>query len=835
MTKRKRGRSGSSKPEPAGARKHEGSISRLYLSRAVLILACAVIFLPVVTNSDFYYPFVFLKSILFRLVVQLMTLLYVVLAVVSPPHRPRFNRIIYALFAYFGVLLISSLPGISASVWSSWCGDFRRMGGMVTQLHLLAYFFILTQALKQEREWLVLFSASLFSAVLMGFSGLVQYLGLDFIYGPSLRGRIQGATGNPVFFGVFMMLSFLVVLWFLSRKDKGEVIPFIAKTWLWFLLALDGLLVLVNFALAGSGPGILSTGMALFPVALFVFLLHGASVAWFFARRSVGAGVAMLGVLGLYFLFWINASQTRAAAVGLGGALVFFSVFYLWAGTGRLMKWTAASLFLLLTLSTAAVWVNRDAEWVRSQPALARFATTSFSEERIMAWKAGALGFLDRPVLGWGPENYKIVFDRHFPPRVLTYPGAGLWFDRAHNFLVDIGTGSGFLGLAVYLAFVATVFAYLLRRWHRTREAAHSLILAALLFGYLVTGLFTFDSVNTDGTVFLVLAYVAWLYGIEYPGREEVPSPHNAGALTFRQGALITAAAALLFAACWYVVKRPFGANLLLSRAVVSGKVVHPQSKAERYLYREETVDLYRRAATCRTTGRFEAGEAFAEYASNLAQAPEIPLQDRIGVVREAFALLEEHILQEPNNVRRHMNLSGLTSKVVAVVRQYDPGLARALCERTLVLLEKAEKLSPTRPQVYLDRAAALVALDRPGEAIPAFETASSLNPEVKERRTVLLALYISTGHYEDAAKEWQKIRASFPVSAADYEPVIRLYTAKRHFAPVVALYKEQLEKLPNDAFLTSRLAAAYWDLGEKELAKETALKAAKLSPKASP
>ena len=54
------------------------------------------------------------KSILFRATVEGMLLLYVLLATLAPSYRPRLHLMSYALLAWFGAMLVSSLPGISA-------------------------------------------------------------------------------------------------------------------------------------------------------------------------------------------------------------------------------------------------------------------------------------------------------------------------------------------------------------------------------------------------------------------------------------------------------------------------------------------------------------------------------------------------------------------------------------------------------------------------------------------------------------------------------------------------------------------------------------------------
>ncbi len=307
-----------------------------YLTCTILILGCFVLFLPLVVNYDFYYPFVFLKSLLFRVAVQAMALLYGILALISPQHRPRLHRVTGALLVYFGVTLISSLPGVSSGAWDSWWGDFNRMGGMFAQLYLLAYFFVLSQSLRQEREWLILFTASLLSGVFMGLTGLIQYMHLDFLYRFSPdKIRVEGATGNPNFFAAHMLLNFFLAFYFLTRNDRKKIYAFAAKVWLLLLITADVILAVWDIA---SGGRILSAGLDYFPIAIFAFVLHGLTLLWFAMRSSAWAGVAFFGALALYYLFWMNLSQTRAAVAGLAGSFIFMSALYLWKGAGKRME-----------------------------------------------------------------------------------------------------------------------------------------------------------------------------------------------------------------------------------------------------------------------------------------------------------------------------------------------------------------------------------------------------------------------------------------------------------------------------------------------------------------
>jgi O-antigen ligase/Flp pilus assembly protein TadD len=829
--KRNRLRRGASKNKSENSRLSWNTRLQLYLPRAILVLGCFILALPLAFNGQYYYPYVFFKSILFRVAVQAMAFLYILLALTSPSHRPRFHRLTYALFAYFGVLLLCSLPGISVSAWNSWWGDFARMGGMITQLHLLVYFFVLTQTLKQERSWLTLLGASLFFGILMGFTGLVQHYGLSFFFHFSEQdGRIQGATGNPNFYAAYMLLSFFIALYFFSRRDKSETYPIIAKTWLVLLIMLD--LYLAFYDIAG-GRSILSLGMTFLPISIFAFLLHGIVLFWYWKRRNVWIGMSFLSILGLYYLFWMYQSQTRAAVVGLAGSLAFLSILYVFARTGKRTKCAAALVILLVFLLPAALWINRHSQFVRSQPLLVRLTSTSLEENRFQAWKAAGLGILDHPILGWGLENYSKAFDHNASAFIFGRANPENWFDRAHNSILDIGTTAGCMGLAAYLIFYALVFAFLISRWFKTRDTARHLSIAGLLAACQLQGLFTFDTINTDVILFLTLAYVAFLYGGAKPDLREASADRPAQNLISRKNGLILAAtAAVLICSSWYFVKLPRDSNLLLNYGIALEKEEGSQSNTRRYVFREAVIHAFQQAEDLGTTGRYQVREEFANYASALARASYIPREEKFRTAKMAVALLEKSIPEDPSDARHYMYLASLVNRTFETLKESDSRLALSLAEKNLALLQKAETLGPNRPQVFLERAQSLVFVGRTNDAIAALQTAIALAPTTEPPYVDLVALYISSGRYAEAQKEWRTIRdLSLPVTAADYDRLIRLFVSKKQFTPAVDLYREQLRSSPDDPLLLARLAAVYRELGDLDSARQTALKAATLSP----
>jgi len=809
------------------------------LPNLILIAGTFILFLPLVVHTGFYFPYIFLKSILFRAAVQVMALAYIVLAVRNPEYRPRFHRISWAVLAYFAALLISSLPGISISPWSSWWGDFERMDGVITQFHLLAYFIILSQALRRERDWLLLFATSLFCGILMGLSGLARDLRLEMFYPIARDNRTQGAAGNANFIAAHMLLNLFIAFWLGSRRDRAEVYALIAGWWLRLLAALDVFLLIWSIVADAQGRPNVIGALISQPAALLIAVsLHAIILGWFVARTVRPAGHVALGLSCVFFLYSIYRSQTRGALVGLAGSLVLFSIFYLWSGAPRKTRLAAAILMLAIIATGVLLVLNRDSAWIRNYETLHRLATVSprdsATEVRLLAWKAGAAAIFDRPILGWGPENYKIALDRHFPPALFRDAQAEQWADRAHNLALDVSVATGILGLALHALFYALILLFLLRRWLKSRNDDDGLLLGACILAYLFQSLFTFDTVNTNGILFLLLAYICYLHtstsGIKPQAKMKKITARTH--LSWQLRAAVLLAAVMLPAAFWYAVLKPTSANRRLLQAISTSRAKDPRTGASRVVYRPATVALFEQAIGFDTTGRYESRGSFAQYALDLAQTPDVSSSQKIGLLMKAADRLEQNVRQEPVSSRHYIYAAGLINRLVSLLRPTDPALADAQARRCLDLMDAAERLSPTRPQIFFERSESCGALGLADKQVAELEKGLSLSPYSSKPNLDLLCLYIARGRSAEAARQWQKIRdLDLPVTRSDYDRIIGLYDQQKQYAQMVELYRQQLSRSPDDLEVLPRLATTYRELGEFDLARRTALRAAELSP----
>ena len=146
------------------------------LLRWVILIGIFVLpFIVFIVPNGWFFPFITGKNVAFRVIVEIIAPLWVILAVRNPTYRPKGSWLIWTLGALILSLAISNLlsPNVLKSFWS----NYERMEGWVTIVHLLAYVLVLSSVLNSEAWWKRFWQTSVFASVLMGFYGLFQLAG----------------------------------------------------------------------------------------------------------------------------------------------------------------------------------------------------------------------------------------------------------------------------------------------------------------------------------------------------------------------------------------------------------------------------------------------------------------------------------------------------------------------------------------------------------------------------------------------------------------------------------------------------------------------------------
>ena len=622
---------------------------------------------PFVISPQTLFPYVVGKAVYLQSIIEIVFVLWVLLALMSLRFRPPRSWILILLAVSFGVSVLSACFGVSLqrSLWS----NYERMQGMVDQVHWFALALVLVSVVRGSAQWRRLLHLNLAASMGVALLVIAQRFPVDasFIaYLASVDGRPAATLGNPLYLGAYAIVNGLVALGLLARsfvpattlntpaparrkrRERRGDPPAITKR-------------------RPSGPwiGRCFTGSAVL-LNLWTLLLSGS--------RGPALGV-LAGLIWATFVYLPTARAPRARLAAGGLALALS---------------TAAAVLVILMLPIEGAPWKRDAPvsspLVERLPPLIQRLMDPYApppssvEARLAAWGTSWRGFVDKPMLGWGPENYVVAFGRQ-----ASGVSSEIHFhDNAHNKLIDELVTRGLSGLVSYLAIWLFAFYVVTRAVARSmdeRERILMIFVSAALMASFVHLLASPDSATGSLQLVLLLAFVAHLEPVRGIAGFD-PSPAK-----WRHGVRATLAAGALALA---------GTGLFANQAAYSGA-----SAAAAAIASAENP----RSNPTRTRAHFErAIDAFEP----LANLPRLLLFDYFGqawgdlrrwhgeeahrtlalVEAEASAVLES----EPENWR----LQAAVARVYAHLAASHPHYADAAKRHR----DRARELAPHRREV---------------------------------------------------------------------------------------------------------------------------------------
>lgn len=150
---------------------------------------------------------------------------------------------------------------------------------------------------------------------------------------------------------------------------------------------------------------------------------------------------------------------------------------------------------------------------------------------RYINWEIAWQGFLQRPLLGWGLENYPLFFPKLFNPCFfISECGKEIWFDRTHNIIFDTLFSLGIFGLLSYLGIFIVFFYILIKKYFKEKLINFWTfsVFSVIPITYFIQNLAVFDMVSSLVMFFSVLAFGNFLAGLKEE-KKELFSDDNSG------------------------------------------------------------------------------------------------------------------------------------------------------------------------------------------------------------------------------------------------------------------------------------------------------------------
>lgn len=423
----------------------------------ILLFATALTPL-VVSDSLFLFPFVFGKAVFYRGIIEIALILFLVNLLINwklPARRSLgaggeignwkfFLR--SPLFVFTLLFFISGAisTALAPNAYRAFFGNMERGEGFFGVAHYLI-FLLLALYFFEKKDWLTFFKILLGVGAITILYAWLQYFNVSkFPFALNAASQPGSFAGNPAYLSSYLIL--------------------------------------------------------LFGVAAFLFFQPAERAFWRYASVFVAlAAIPTIFITGI-----------RGAILGLVAGILFLFGYFLFHGNrkafGLNLRMIGAVGVLTLVLFSAVFWHTRQSPLWLSAPGFRRLATASFDNPsvatRLIALKVSFEAFKERPIFGWGPENYGIAYNKYFDPSYSIY--AEDWFDRAHNRLADIAVMQGAFGLLAYFGLIISFFYALWKLRVLPDGAKFFPIFGAVMAGHFVQNLFLLDQITSYIPLFAI-------------------------------------------------------------------------------------------------------------------------------------------------------------------------------------------------------------------------------------------------------------------------------------------------------------------------------------------
>ncbi len=695
----------------------------------------AVLFVPFIISTSTLFPFITGKGFTFRILVELLFGIWLAAIAWDSSIRPRFSWVWAAVAGFTAIIIIADLAGVS--FYKSFWSNYERMDGLITLIHLYAYFLVAGSVLNTRQRWSVFLNVSVFASVIMSFYAFLQLAGKITINQGGVR--VDGTFGNATYLAVYMLFNFFIAIFLLMRSNKDQKTNWLLSSW--YIVAM------------------------------------------------------------IFHLSVLYSTATRGAILGLIGGLIISAVTIAIFEKGRPgVRKTAIGALVVVIIVVAGFFAIRNTNFVKNSPTLSRFASISVEEVqkqgRRYVWPMAIQGFKEKPILGWGQENFNYVFNKNYDPRMYNQEP---WFDRAHNIILDWLVAGGLLGLLGYLSIFVSLLLLIWRS--QTFSVTDKAILSGLASAYLFQNLFVFDNLISYVYFFSLLALV---HSENVRGKMEPGFFGRIFAQNWTRMAMMTASVVVAVGLIYGLNIRPLQASRRLITAIDP-----QQSKTA-----EQSVENFNKVFSLNTFGNGEATEQMF-LNLNRFQGNETTQQGKEDYAKLAIEKMDAQIAKFPDDARYLLFMGSMLNRL-------------GLHDKALPYLEIAKRHSPNKQSIYFEIGFAYLSTGDFKTAFETFKKAYDLAPDYSEARL----LYGISALYNKNPSLAKELFASLSEEAyLTDERILSAFHGTGNTADAIKILERRVALDPKNPELRFRVAAGYLAINQRAKAVEVLKEVAKLFP----
>lgn len=747
----------------------------VYKTGFYLILALPILIIP-----PYFFPADWGKSIVFRSILSILLFLFVYSRLRNNQEFSTRsgqllfkNSITWTFVAYFIVFILASIFSVDPS-FSFW-GSPQRGGGFITFAFCFAYAILVFMFFRNN--------------------------GWQPSQSPSGNEAGKRAWIFSIFIGI--LVSGLALIQYFGLFSK-------------------------IFVPNGQPPSTMGNPIVL---AIYLLLLSFPALSLAITEKNIKLKIFYIISLAI-FLFTILISSTRAAYLGIFAGAVYFLLFY--PKKMKAIKMCLSTLLLIIFLTVAyanihpqlpKILQNKFTEGIVNQLSI----KNALNDERFKAWQIMVKAIEDKPILGWGPENLQIGFDKKYDSKITPTP----WWDRAHNILLNAGVEAGILGIIAQIV----LFIVLLWQLHKVKTV-EALGLQASIIGYLVAEFFSLDTLSIYLVLFFIIGYTLYLTSLEKNPQKSVEIGINPRIINpwIKSVIMLMSVLALIIFIFQYNLI-PLQINGDINKAITLSEQKNCAGALDlmnKNLLKHSFLDSYVRM----------------EYIEIEKTCSEFYPDNMLEYTNKALEVLNEAVKTQPLYTRYWVNMGELATTLVDI--EEDPIKKEELVKQANYYFAKALELAPLHQEIFTGLTELEIALGDYVKAKDYAQKCIDINPDIGDCYFYMALSEIYVRDSSNAKINLQKAqdmgvnvasgKKLFLISNAygsipDYQNMAifleKLVATTADYEAIII--KNNLKANPTIVQYHSTLAFLYSKMGQYDKARQEAATVLKLSPESKP
>jgi O-antigen ligase len=600
-----------------------------------------------------------------------------------------------------GFLVWIAITTVTSVHWpTALLGRPRRYEGLVSFLNYALIYFLVLQLADHASRIRRLAQALFWSSVIVAAFGVLQFLGVRLAGWQPLgfeANRAFSTYGNPDFLGGFLIFSVTVALGLALLEQRS-----FWRMVYWAGLALNGVALVVSFTRGAWIGGVIS--LAVLAVAAWRQRATMRRTDWAPAVVAVAVAVAII---------WRSLSSS-SEVLNFGKRIA--SIFQFGSGSGQ---------------------------------------------SRTQIWQAAVTSIKHRPVQGWGPDTFRLVFTKYKSVEYVQIKGGSSGADNAHDYLLQLASGTGIPGALIFCGIFVWAGIRSFKTIFKRSDQPIYLILAAFWAasaGYLVHLLF---GISVTGVTFLLWIGLALVL---------VPSARVLNVKAFKWGTVVALVVIVLAAAGIIYQGVYLAADRAYQQSQTAGTLSERTAGAVQAARLIPLNPEYRLAVGLTNLAEMRA------YLQTGAEAQQkgLDTSQYEAAVRRTFADAETAL----KGVIAF--IPGESDNYVALASLYNLGaetVDKTLYQSAIDTCNRGLEVMPLSTAIRVQLAQALVATGNTADAVKALQYCLNIDPSDGEAALALAAIYRQLGQTAEALTILKAVDARAPGQSGIADAIKQLET----------------------------------------------------------